>query len=301
MINNNLNIKISIIGLTGHSIFMKVDNFHKPGETIQAKKINIEPGGKGYNQAIACARLNMNVSYLTSVGNDSYGIECEQYMKKENIKTFFSEKETNTAVATILTNHNGDNQVTVFKGASENLSLEDLNNFKDEIKSSNILLVQNEIPYNVLKESIKYASENNVYVILNPAPAVYDLIELLPYINLLIPNEAEAMQIYNKDYNDITIKSDLKLIITLGSKGCLYIDKNNKKYYKALNVNAIDTTGAGDVFCAAISSFIKQEENIDKVIKLATISSALHVQKKYVIDATPTIEEVYDVYNKKEA
>lgn len=292
MINNNLNIKISIIGLTGQSIFMKVDNFHKPGETIQAKKINIEPGGKGYNQAIACARLNMNVSYLTSVGNDSYGIECEQYMKKENIKTFFSKKETNTAVATILTNHNGDNQVTVYKGASENLSLEDLNNFKDEIKSSNILLVQNEIPYNVLKESIKYAYENNVYVILNPAPAVYDLIELLPYINLLIPNEAEAMQIYNKDYNDITIKSDLKLIITLGSKGCLYIDKNNKKYYDSKKVNVIDTTGAGDVFCAAIASQILINNNIDEVIDFAITASSLHIQKEYVMGAIPYLNDI---------
>ena len=292
MINNKSNIKISIIGLTGQSIFMKVDNFHKPGETIQAKKINIEPGGKGYNQAIACARLNMNVSYLTSVGNDSYGIECEQYMKKENIKTFFSKKETNTAVATILTNNNGDNQVTVFKGASENLSLEDLNNFKKEIKSSNILLVQNEIPYNVLKESIKYAYKNNVYVILNPAPAVYDLSELLPFVNLLIPNEVEAMQIYNTNYDNIVIDNDLKIIITLGSKGCLYIDKNNKKHYDSKKVNVIDTTGAGDVFCAAIASQILTNNNIDEVIEFATTAASLHIQKEYVMEAIPYLNDI---------
>ena len=292
MINNKSNIKISIIGLTGQSIFMKVDNFHNPGETIQSKQINIEPGGKGYNQAVACARLNMNVSYLTSVGDDSYGIECEQYMKKENIKTFFSKKETNTAVATILTNNNGDNQVTVFKGASENLSLEDLNNFKQEIKSSNILLVQNEIPYNVLKESIKYAYENNVYVILNPAPAVYDLSELLPFVNLLIPNEVEAMQIYNTNYDNIVINNDLKIIITLGLKGCLYIDKNNKKHYDSKKVNVIDTTGAGDVFCAAIASQILTNNNIDEVIDFATTAASLHIQKEYVMEAIPYLNDI---------
>ncbi len=292
MINNKSNIKISIIGLTGQSIFMKVDNFHNPGETIQAKQINIEPGGKGYNQAVACARLNMNVSYLTSVGDDSYGIECEQYMKKENIKTFFSKKETNTAVATILTNNNGDNQVTVFKGASENLSLEDLNNFKQEIKSSNILLVQNEIPYNVLKESIKYAYENNVYVILNPAPAVYDLSELIPFVNLLIPNEVEAMQIYNTNHDNIVIDNDLKIIITLGSKGCLYIDKNNKKHYDSKKVNVIDTTGAGDVFCAAIASQILTNNNIDEVIDFATTAASLHIQKEYVMEAIPYLNDI---------
>lgn len=292
MVSKESNIKISIIGLTGQSIFMKVDNFHNPGETIQAKNINIEPGGKGYNQAVACARLNMDVSYLTSIGNDSYGNECEQYIKKENIKTFFSKKETNTAVATILTNNQGDNQVTVYKGASENLSLDDLNSFKDEIKSSNILLVQNEIPYNVLEQSIKYAYENNVYVILNPAPSIYDLNEILPYVNLLIPNEVEAMQIYNTNYDNIVINNDLKLIITLGSKGCLYIDKNNKKYYDSKKVNVIDTTGAGDVFCAAIASQILTNNNIDEVIDFATTASSLHIQKEYVMEAIPYLSDI---------
>ena len=284
--------KIAIIGLTGQSIFMKVKEFHKDGETIQANKINIEPGGKGYNQAIACARFNMDVSYLTSVGNDSYADVCEQYMIKENIKTFFSKKEKNTAVATILTNNKGDNQVTVFKGASEDLSLEDLNMFKQTIKQSDILLVQNEIPYNILKESIKYAYDNNVYVILNPAPAIYQLDELLPYINLLIPNEVECNEIFKKEYDNITINNNLKLIVTLGSKGCLYIDKDTKQYYPARNVNVVDTTGAGDVFCAAIASNILINNDIDEVINFAITASSLHIQKEYVMEAIPTLEDV---------
>ena len=284
--------KIAIIGLTGQSIFMKVNEFHKDGETIQANKITIEPGGKGYNQAIACARFNMDVSYLTSVGNDSYADECEQYMIKENIKTFYSKKEKNTAVATILTNNKGDNQVTVFKGASEDLSLEDLNMFKQTIKQSDILLVQNEIPYNILKESIKYAYDNNVYVILNPAPAIYQLDELLPYINLLIPNEVECNEIFKKDYDNITINNNLKLIVTLGSKGCLYINKDTKKYYPARNVNVVDTTGAGDVFCAAIASNILINNDIDEVINFAITASSLHIQKEYVMEAIPTLEDV---------
>jgi len=284
--------KIAIIGLTGQSIFMKVKEFHKDGETIQANKINIEPGGKGYNQAIACARFNMDVSYLTSVGNDSYADECEQYMIKENIKTFFFKKEKNTAVATILTNNKGDNQVTVFKGASEDLSLEDLNMFKQTIKQSDILLVQNEIPYNILKESIKYAYDNNVYVILNPAPAIYQLDELLPYINLLIPNEVECNEIFKKEYDNITINNNLKLIVTLGSKGCLYIDKDTKQYYPARNVNVVDTTGAGDVFCAAIASNILINNDIDEVINFAITASSLHIQKEYVMEAIPTLEDV---------
>ena len=147
------NKKIAIIGLTGQSIFMEVDHFHNPGETIQAKRVNVEPGGKGYNQAIACVRFGMDVAYLTAIGNDNYAKVCEQYMINEKIKTYYCEKNDNSAIATILTNQKGDNQVTVYKGASEKLQLEDLERFKKEIKSSDILLVNNEIPYNILIES----------------------------------------------------------------------------------------------------------------------------------------------------
>ena len=189
--------------------------------------------------------------------------------------------------------------MTVYKGASELLDLKDLELFKPIIKQCDILLIQNEIPYEVLKESIIYANENNVFVIYNPAPAIYNIDELLPYVNMLIPNEIEAQTIYKKSINEINIYNDLKLIITLGSKGCLYIDKNNKQQYSALKVNAIDTTGAGDVFCASIASFINEAKSIDELISLSTIAAALHVQRKYVINAIPTVDEVYNIYKKK--
>lgn len=284
--------KIAIIGLSGESIFMEVDNFHKDGETKQATKINIEPGGKGYNQAIACARLGLDVYYLSAVGNDTYGTYCESFMKQEGIKTYFRKKQENTAVATIITNKHGDNQVTVYRGASELLDLDDLELFKPIIKECDILLLQNEIPYNVLEEAIKYAYSYHKYIILNPAPAVYNLNNILNYINLLIPNEVEASTIYNKNINDISINNELKIIITLGSKGCLYIDKNIKKYYEAKKVKVIDTTGAGDVFCAAIASKILLEKDIDKVIDFAQTASSIHIQKQYVMKAIPSLNDV---------
>ena len=293
------NNKIAIIGLTGQSIFMTVNQFHKDGETKQAKSLYIEPGGKGYNQAIACRKLNSEVNFLTAVGNDEYGKLCKKVMDDLGINTYYSIKDESTALATIITNDNGDNQVTVYKGASELLDLNDLNQFKQVIKNSDVLLVQNEIPYDVLKESMKFAYENNVKVIYNPAPAIYPVKELLEFVDVLIPNEIEASTIYNKNVEQIAINNDLKLIITLGDKGSLYIDKNNKKQYEALKVKAIDTTGAGDVFCASIASFINNVQTIDELINLSTIASAIHVQRKYVIPAVPSLEEVYNIYKKK--
>lgn len=292
-------LKIAIIGLTGQSIFMNVDEFHKNGETKHANNLHIEPGGKGYNQAIACARLGAEVHYLTSVGNDEYGKICEKVMENEGIKTYYIIKEENTALATIITNDHGDNQVTVYKGASSSLNVEDLDEFKNVIKQCDVLLIQNEIPFTVLKEAIQCAKDSNVYVVYNPAPAIYDISMLFDNIYLLIPNEQEAIKIFGSIY-DIEYNYSMKTIITLGSKGALYIDQNIQKTYPSLKVNVLDTTGAGDVFCAAVATQIKSKKTIDEIIRFATIASSLHIQEKYVINAIPSIDKVNKIYNKEE-
>lgn len=284
-------VKIAIIGLSGQSIFMKVDNFHKNGETKHSQSLYIEPGGKGYNQAIACSRLGAEVYYLSAIGDDQYGKYCQEVIEKEGVNATFIKKKENTALATILTNNNGDNQVTVYKGASNKLNLNDLEKFKATIRQCNILLLQNEIPFDVLKEAMIYAKSNNVYVIYNPAPAIYDINSLLPFIDVIIPNEQEAITIYNKNIDDIINDSNTDIIVTLGSRGSMYISRNDKKLYPAMNVKVVDTTGAGDVFSAAIACKIKLL-SIDETIKFATKASAKHIQKKYVIDAIPYIKDV---------
>lgn len=282
-------IKVAIIGLSGQSIFLNIDKFHKNGETKQAKEIFVEPGGKGYNQAVACKRLGADVFYLSSIGNDDFGKQCEQYMKNEGIETYFSYKDEPTAVATIITNAEGENQVTVYKGASNLLSLEDLEKFKPIIKNSDILLLQNEIPFEILKEALMFGFENNVFTILNPAPAIYDISSLMQYVDLLIPNKAEAMQLFKKDINDLDYDN---MIVTLGDEGCLYIKDGKKKQYKAYKTKVVDTTGAGDVFCAAIATQIKLNSNINGVIAFANKAASLHIKKPHVLDAIPYLREI---------
>ena len=282
--------KVAIIGLSGESIFMHVKNFHKKGETIQADSLHIEPGGKGYNQAIACTRFKSKVSYLSCVGNDVYGKYCEELMKKENIKTFYIYKEDKTPLATILTNDNGDNQVTVYPGANNCLSVKDLDRFYDEIKTSDVLLLQEEIPYEVMKQALIYAYNNNVYTILNPAPSVYNISELLPYINLLIPNEIEAQAIFGSDFKEIEAKK-LNVIITMGEKGIIIFDNGKKQEIPAVKTKVIDTTGAGDVFVSTVASFIKEKSLVECAI-LGNKVASLHITKPYVIDAIPNYEDI---------
>ncbi len=281
---------ITVIGLSGQSIFMEVNVFHKKGETIKANNICIEPGGKGYNQAVACARLGNNVSFISCVGNDSYGKYCVEYLKKEHIKPYIIYKNSPTPIATILTNKDGDNQVTVYPGCSNEFNLLDLKQFENIIIKSDILLIQEEIPYEVLKRALMVAKQNNVYTILNPAPAIYDISELFPFIDLLIPNEIEAKTIFNSRILDINY-SIFPIVITLGSEGTLIIDENGKTKVRGNKVEVKDTTGAGDVFVASIASFIK-EKTLQECVVIANKVASLHIQKKYVMNAIPYLKDI---------
>ena len=303
--------KIAVIGISGESIFMKLDNLPTPSVTSHAKNCHIEPGGKGYNQAVACKNLSSNVTYLSKVGNDYYGKYCKEYMDKRKINNkFIIDDVNNTAVATILTDSFGENEVIVYPGASQNLSKEDVKLFENEIKQSDILLVQYEIGFEALTEAIKIAKENNVFIILNPAPAIYKDKTLLEIVDVVTPNFEEAKTLYNipsnLEINEIGeyLKENVNntLIITLGSKGCLLIKNNQYKYFTPYKVNAIDTTGAGDIFNAGLASTILNE-TIENSIKFAQAASAISVTRPYVMDAIPTfyeVEEFIKLYNLKE-
>ena len=303
--------KIAVIGISGESIFMKLNDLPTKSVTSHATSCHIEPGGKGYNQAVACKKLGADVTYLSKVGNDNYGLYCKEYMDNLDIKSkFIIDNKNKTAVATILTDQFGENEVIVYPGASANLTKEDVRLFENEIKQSDILVVQYEIGLEPLKESIKIAKENNVFIILNPAPAIYKDKDLLNMADIVTPNFEEAKTLYNIP-NDLKVEEigeylknliNNTLIITLGSKGCLLIKNNEYQYFDAFKVEAIDTTGAGDTFNAGIASKILNN-SIEDTIKFAQVASCISVTRAHVMDAIPKIDEVYEfikLYDLKE-
>ena len=161
--------KISVIGICGNSIFMDVDHFHEKGETLVANSFHEEIGGKGINQAIVAARMGAKVSFLGAIGDDSDGEKCKQTAIDYGINGCFAVKKgSKTTFAVILTDKNGENQVTGFRSAQ--LEKQDVLDFEGEIASSDILLLQHEVPEEVNEVAVEIANKHNVKVILNPAP-----------------------------------------------------------------------------------------------------------------------------------
>lgn len=285
--------KIAVIGLSGQSIFMKVNNLPTPSTTIHSTNLYIEPGGKGYNQAVACKKLGAEVSYFSKVGCDEYGNICEKYLKDLGIKTIFEkDKILNTALATILTDDLAENEVIVYKGASSNLNVSELKDFESEIVTADVLLLQYEISIDVVKKAIEIAKGNNTLVILNPAPAIYLDKEILNMADIVTPNYEEAKTLYGLDIEKLPSSINNTLIVTLGSKGSLLIYNHTSKKFSPINVEAVDTTGAGDVFNAGLAVAIANKKSIEEAIEFATVASGLSVTKEHVMDSIPTKEMV---------
>lgn len=285
--------KIAVIGLSGKSIFMKVNNLPTPSTTIHSTNLYIEPGGKGYNQAVACKKLGAEVSYFSKVGCDEYGNICEKYLKDLGIKTIFEkDKILNTALATILTDDLAENEVIVYKGASSNLNVSELKDFESEIATADVLLLQYEISIDVVKKAIEIAKENNTLVILNPAPAIYLDKEILNMADIVTPNYEEAKTLYGLDIEKLPSSINNTLIVTLGSKGSLLINNHTSKKFSPINVEAVDTTGAGDIFNAGLAVAIANKKSIEEAIEFATVASGLSVTKEHVMDSIPTKEMV---------
>ena len=222
----------------------------------------MNPGGKGANQAVACARLGGDVTFICKTGNDIFGNQSKQIFKNEKINTtyVFSDVDEPSGVALILVDENAENCISVASGANSLLRPVDIKSAEEAIQKADILLMQLEIPIESVELAAKLAKEKGKLVILNPAPAPSLQLteELLNNIDIIIPNETEAETISGIKVNDkesaiqaaqrIHEMGVKKVIITLGRKGALLFDGEQIIFFPAFKVKAIDTTAAGDCF-----------------------------------------------------
>ena len=277
--------KIAVIGIAGESVFLSVDSFGETGETVQATNYHNELGGKGFNQAIAAARYGAEVSFLCAC----YQGDVQRFTEiaeRNGIKACLVGKQERSPYAVITTDKNGDNRVLVYRGAE--LDENDVDLFANEIKSADILLINNEVPICVNERAVRIAKENGVKVLLNPAPTrKYDK-EFLEKIDLFTPNEHETDGL--EDYQNV--------IITLGDKGCFI--KSEDKLIPAEKVKTVvDTTGAGDTFNGVLAASLANGLDLLTACKSANVASAIKVTRKYILDSIPTREEIENYLERK--
>lgn len=277
--------KIAVIGIIGNSVFLPVERFHEGGETVEASSVHFEPGGKGFNQAVAAARCGAEVSFLAAVGRE-YRSEFAEFLDNEKISHTLVFKEESTAFAAIVTDKSGSNHVTVYQGAQ--LSSEDVLLFEEKIKNADILLLNNEVSENINAAAIKIAKENRVKCILNPAPTRETDKFILDNVDLFTPNEHETLGIEDKK----------NVVVTLGKKGC-FIRSTGETLPAVNSGKAIDTTGAGDTFNGVLCAMLAKGESIASAARIANKAASVGVTRKYAVSSIPNIQEMKKIIDGK--
>jgi ribokinase len=283
--------KILVIGSTNMDMVVKTTHLPAPGETVLGGSFLMNPGGKGANQAVAVARLGGDATFVTKIGNDIFGKQSAQLFDEEGIDTkhILSDPSSPSGVALIMVDAYGENSIVVASGANANLRPEDVKAVLKQIPNIDIMLVQLEIPLDTVDFIARYAAENGILLILNPAPANTLSPKLLKNIGIITPNATEAemltgVKVKNKESAEkaarvLQRKGVKDVIITLGPIGAFVLSQDECKLVAANKVEAVDTTAAGDVFNGALAVAVAEGKSISKAVEFACLASSLSVTK----------------------
>lgn len=279
-----------------------VSHLVKAGETISAGNMKIFPGGKGLNQSIGLAKAGAEVYHAGYLGNN--GEILRKAMSESGVNlSFIENKDIPNGHAIIQVDANGENSIIIYGGTNTCISKEYIDRVLESFTKDDILLLQNEI--NDIHYIIDKAYKLGIKTVFNPAPFTDDLKDIdMKKIYCIILNETEAEGFCGTDSPDGFISyvreryPHLTAILTLGSRGCIYIDKDDIIEQPAYKTTVADTTAAGDTFIGYFLASISDGGSSQEAIRLACAASAIAVSRHGAAPSIPYIDEVIDVFGK---
>lgn len=305
------NKEIIVVGSINMDLVIKTKKMPKPGETVIGESFYRAPGGKGANQAVAISKLGGQSYFIGKVGSDPFGEELTNNLVREKVNRqyLYRDETTPTGTALIIVDENGENSIVVAPGANMKLEKKDIDKSREVFSKTKILLTQLEIPIETVKYSLELAKNLDILSILNPAPARNLTQEILSLVDVITPNESELRALTEVDLNskeeiiqsaksllDYGIKA---VIVTLGAKGALCIERDSVFQVPAIKVNAVDTTAAGDAFNGALALKLAEGVPLKEAVSYANIVAGITVTRKGAQPSIPTREEVEDYISKE--
>ena len=284
--------KIIITGSYNASIFAMGKVIPGIGETVVSDSYFVSAGGKGSNQAIAAKFQGADVRYIGKLGDDSYAVDAIKMYKSLGMynDSIYCEKGANTGLAVIFIDAVGNNSIMVCPGANLNLTVDEIVEPVLAEKEVYIAGFQLENDVNVVCESIKKLHEAGIPTLLDPAPAVPLPDWIYPCITILKPNEHEACLLSSIKINkpeDAFRAGDWFLdkgvetaIITMGEHGTVVCGKNTRQYIETPKVDAVDTTGAGDIFSGSLMAALSEGKPLIEAVKYANVAASISVTRK---------------------
>ncbi len=302
--------KIAVVGSLNMDLVVRAAHFPQPGETILGMDFATAPGGKGANQAVAAARMGGSVSMIGRVGNDAFGRELLDNLKRDGVSCdgVLTTGDVRSGVALIVVDAQGQNSIVVASGANAALSPADIEAAAEHIRQSDCLLLQLEIPLESVIRAVEIARESKVPVVLNPAPACPLPAELLASVDILVPNETETAFLTglpspeNEDEDALFAAAEAlhalgvpTVIMTLGSRGALLSKRGLRKLVPAFHIEPVDTTAAGDAFLGGFAVAFTEGKSLEEAVRQGNAAGALAATKPGAQPSLPFRGKVLDL------
>ncbi len=297
--------RISVVGSCNMDIYATTEHLPEPGETVIGYNYIMTMGGKGANQAVAAGKLGGDVTMVGRVGCDAFGKQMVETLNSYGINTdhIHCDDGAGSGMALIVVDKHPENVIVVIPGTNMRITPQDVRAADQQLRQSAVLLMQLEIPLEAIDAAIQTAHQGGCFCILNPAPARQLPPSILQNIDLLTPNQNEAKLLTGIPAD--TIEGAQKageallqmgvpaVIITLGSSGCLLVQKDGSKHIPAFSIpDAIDPSGAGDAFMGGLAIALAEGKALEQAARVGNASGALSTRKQGAMPAMVSRQEL---------
>ncbi len=289
-------MKILNFGSCNIDYVYSMDHIVRVGETLSTYKLETFEGGKGLNQSIAIARAGAKVYHAGCVGED--GKMLTDLLERSGVDlTYVKTVEGKNGHAIIQVSAKGENSIFLYGGSNEMVTEEFVDSVLADFGEGDIILLQNEIssvPY-----IIDRAFEKKMCIVFNPSPFTDEIKKLdIGKLSYVLLNEVEAAEFSGCDDPDASLSyfeenfPNLKVILTLGSKGCIYLDGGKRYRQYAFKTDVVDTTAAGDTFTGYFVAGVNEGLDTEYNLKLASAAAAITVSRMGAAPSIPQRDEV---------
>ncbi|MDW8184149.1 MAG: ribokinase [Anaerolineae bacterium] len=303
-------MSVLVLGSINMDLVAVAPRFPRPGETLRGHRFFTAPGGKGANQAVAAARLKVPTRMIGRVGNDVFGPALRQGLAEAgvDVEGVAVDPEASSGTALIVVEEGGQNASVVIAGANGRVGSAELARLEGWLREARVVLMQLEVPLEVVMEAAARAARAGVPVILNPAPAMPLADEIYRWCAWLTPNEVEAESLVGFPLQEaeaieeaarvLVGKGCPHVVITLGERGCVYADREGVQWVPAYQVPVVDTVAAGDAFNGALAAALWEGRSVEEALRWANAAGALSVTRYGAQPSMPHREELLAFLNR---